>query len=204
MKGTYFCDIYVGGVPAQVQSDGLNYNNNFYFDSDKLRISAEVTNKGNTTESFAVIEAVAAIAFNDNGTIKQEQIKKAVSTRTRIEPKETKTLETEIEFDSPGEYFVKAKITGLDFGFIEQEFTVNVLGTPAYDCRIDSTKKEIIIDDTTVSPTTITECTIRHYCSDCLYAFECKQAWKKVFQQKNFELGTKDFTTEKSRGTNCS
>jgi len=203
IKGTYFCDVFIGTIPAQVQLIDFSYNNNFYFDSDKFRISAEVTNKGNTIENFAVIETKISVSFNENGTIKEELVKEVSNEKTRIVPKETKTLETEIELDAPGRYFIEMKVTGMAFGFVEKEFIINVLGKPDYDCRIDETRKEIIIDEKTVSPTQIVECDIRNFCSDCMYGFECKQAWKNEFPSKEFEIGTNEFTVERSKGTNC-
>ncbi|MBU2100559.1 hypothetical protein KKG83_04870 [Candidatus Micrarchaeota archaeon] len=201
IKGTFFCKIYLGDVPAQVKLVDFSYTNNFYFNSEKLKIQAKILNAGQTTENFAVLETTVLVVFFEQGEKKEEIIKTDSSSPEKIMPQETKTIEREIELDSPGEYLVKVKITGMDYGFVEKEFTANVYGEPDYDCRINQEKKEVILKSDSSTP--IPECTIRYYCFDCLYGFECKYTWKKEFPEKNFEIGTNEFTTENTRGPDC-
>ncbi len=203
LQGIYFCKIYLGEIPAQIKLEKFIYNNDFYFNSEKLKIESTITNTGNTAENYARMETTVFIAFFEEGTKKQEKIKTENSERTKIEAKETKKLQQEIQLNSPGEYMIKTKITGLNFGFIEKEFTVNVFGEPEYECRINEEKKDITIDPETVGENKITECQIRHYCTDCRYAFECKNKWENTMQFKEFELGTKNYAVEQSKGTNC-
>lgn len=204
LKGTYFCKIYLGDIPAQIQLDEFNYNNNFYFNSEKLNITAKITNKGNTEENYALMKTTVSIVFFEDGIKKEEKIAEESTERVKIEPRETKEFKQEIKLESPGEYLVKTKITGLDFGFIEKEFSVNVFGEPEYDCRINQEKKEIAIDPETIGENKIVECDITYYCYDCKYAFECKYVWKKDFPLKEFQLETNTYTIERARGTNCS
>ncbi|PIN98756.1 MAG: hypothetical protein COT90_02535 [Candidatus Diapherotrites archaeon CG10_big_fil_rev_8_21_14_0_10_31_34] len=203
IKGSYFCKIYLGEIPAQIQLEEFNYNNNFYFNSEKLKIDSKITNKGNTTENYARMETTVSIIFFENGIKKEEILKEENTERIKIEARETKELTQEIKLESPGEYTVKTKITGLDFGFVEEKFNVNVFGEPEYNCRIDETKKEITIDPDSIGENKIIECEIAFYCSDCKYGFECKYEWQKQFPYKELELKTKEYTIEHARGTNC-
>ena len=150
------------------------------------------------------METIVSIAFFEDGIKKQEIIKEENTERVKINARETIELEQEIKLESPGEYLIKTKITGLNFGFAEKEFTVNVFGEPQYECRMDEEKKDITIDPDSIGQNKIIQCEIRHYCLDCRYGFECRYEWEKAFSFKEFELGTKDYTTEQGRGTNCS
>ncbi len=203
VKGIFFCKVFFGQIPAQIRLEEFNYNNNFYFDSEKLKIDAIVKNIGSVTENFAEITTKVFIIFYE-GAEKKEQLAKEVSgTPEKIKAKETKTLYSEIQIDSPGEYLIKSKVTGLDFGYAEREYSINVFGEPMYECKIDKTRKEIVIDPATVGEGKITECDIRYFCTDCLYAFECKYVWTEEFLEKNFQLGTNDYAKERTKGTHC-
>jgi hypothetical protein len=203
IKGTNFCRVYFGKTPAQAEIKELKYNNNFNLSKEKLKIEAEVFNAGNTPENAAVLEIQVFIVYYERKQKIKEEIKNASSEPQKIKEKETKKLETEIEFTSPGEYLIKAKVKGNDFGFQEKEFTINVLGEKSYDCKPDKTRKEIIIDPNTLGENKIVECEIKYYCMNCLYAFECKHEWEKEFPNKNFELKTSEYTIQKTKGTNC-
>ncbi len=204
IKGTFFCKIYLGKIPAQIKLNDFSINNNFNFNSDKLKITAKIINAGAVTENFAVMQTKIFIVFYENGEKKEELIKEVSGKTTKIEPNEIKILTEEIEINSSGEYLIKTKITGLDFGLTEKKSTINVFGDTEYNCRINKTKKEIFIYPETIGENKIPECEIKYFCSNCLYAFECKYAWKQETSEKNFELGTKDYSTEETRGTNCS
>jgi len=203
VKGIFFCKIFFGQIPAQVKLEEFNYNNNFYFDSEKLKIDATVKNIGSTTENFAAIETKVFVIFYEAGEKKEQLAKEITSNPEKIQAKETKTLYSEIQIDSPGEYLIKSRITGLDFGYAEREYSINVFGNPGYECKTDETRKEILIDPNTVAEGKIVECDIKYFCSDCLYAFECKYVWTEKFPKKTLQLGTNDYVKERSKGTHC-
>ncbi len=201
-QGIYFCKIYFGLVPAQAKISDFSYTNNFSY-KDELKITATIINSGSVAENFAEMDSEVFIVFTENNEKKELSIKKVSGTTQSIEPNTEKTFENTVKLDSPGEYLIKTTVNGMDFGEITKEFIVNAFGEKNYFCITDKTREDIIIDPNTTGENMIVECQVRHYCYDCLYAFECKNAWQQENPEKQFELGTKDYTTELTRGTNC-
>ncbi|GEM_PF-3099827 len=174
----FACTVYVGQKPAQLEIIAIERLEEINL-AKTNPYSIDVIAK-NAGQVFAPSVFAKAKLFQLKSGGEKELSSEKITPEIELRAGETKMIPIDFEIPIKGNYLVEVRVQGESAGFDENSFEFKATGEIASFCSATS-KGSTLLDSTSG------QCETSYLCSNCNYAFECKQAWQKKEAQTMFE-----------------
>lgn len=176
----FTCRVYLGIKPAQLEVAEVKAKEKIDAASEDLEGEVKVKNTGSDTASDAVLELKLYAKFLQNNVWERSFLREKKIELGDIGMGEEVSRDFDMEVKTAGRYILSARAEGEEAGFDVEEIEFEATGYESF-CETGSADAFGSYDSE------LLKCKKGYSCSNCEFAFECRNKWKEEMPEKEFE-----------------